>query len=225
MIHSLRIVNIWLTLSNISEAPTAEVSTPPETPLRLQKRPLPTYDHPSRIELSDKKPKISSLVAKSVPSEHQSQSTPKMVEIPWASSKGKTKARQKKIPKVIIKNGDWGDGETVECGDKIGVYFSIRLQDGTVVEDHIQGEPVRRLVPPCSFLIAPFSVSSRSRERWSHQRCHPHTLPLPPPVIFSWLTSRLGREHRRHESWCPQTTYHTTWARVWGRQNRQHSGK
>lgn len=64
-----------------------------------------------------------------------------------ASNKGKGKAveRSNKQPMVTIKEGSVGDGETVELGDEIEVFFSLRLRDGTMIENQ-HSEPVRHFV-------------------------------------------------------------------------------
>lgn len=59
--------------------------------------------------------------------------------------KGKSADRSGKEPMVAIKEGAAGDGETVELGDEIEVFYHIRLRDGTTIEKQHE-TPVRHFV-------------------------------------------------------------------------------
>jgi hypothetical protein len=87
-----------------------------------------------------------------------------------ASNKGKSKAveRSGKQPMVVIKEGSVGDGETVELGDEIEFFFSLRLRDGTTIQNH-ESTPVRHFAHVAALFHLIFLPSAHHLRRQSRR--------------------------------------------------------
>ncbi|KIJ95802.1 hypothetical protein K443DRAFT_682735 [Laccaria amethystina LaAM-08-1] len=143
--------NIYLTGSYLN-APTTFTSTPPQTPLRSTKRCSPieieyaiAQPPTKRVQMSPptptsqkRQPRAVAMVGEIQPAKAPSTEKAASSKGKVASNKGKSKAveRSGKQPMVVIKEGSVGDGETVELGDEIEFFFSLRLRDGTTIQNH-----------------------------------------------------------------------------------------